>query len=169
MNNLKVFTNKSKNKLIKKVDRGEIIIRDLREKFYMKDDAYFNGWGKKCGWAASLVYDAFCRYTNMADQTCYPAIYLIADKIGISERQVRRGLKTLEEYNIVAVERERGMRNVYLMTDKSTWKDPVKHFNSGGSPARRKKAINDSPLSEQDSRRPKVTWEGEKMRPYGER
>ena len=131
MNNLKVFTNKSKDKLSRKARRGEIIIRDLREKFYMKDDAYFNGWAARCGCVASLVYDALCRYASMVDQTCYPGIPLMADKIGISERQVSRGLKTLEAFRIVVVERERGTRNVYLMTDKKSWKEPGSYYKIG--------------------------------------
>lgn len=132
MDNLRVFTNKSKKKLVKRIDRKEIAIRDLREKFYMKDDAYFNGWGMKCGGVASLVYDALCRYANMSDQTCYPSRSLIADKIGYSERQVTRGLKTLEAFRIIVVEREKGMRSVYLLTDKTGWKEPASYFKTCG-------------------------------------
>jgi hypothetical protein len=124
MDNLRVFTNKSKKKLIKKVDRSEIIIRDIRDKFYMKDGAYLNDWGMKCGRAASLVYDALCKYANVVDQTCYPSRALIASKIGYSERHVTRGLKILEAFRIIIVERGTGMRNVYLLTDKASWKDP---------------------------------------------
>ncbi len=159
MDNLRVFTNKTRSALNKKVDRKEIAIRDLREKFYMKDDAYFNGWARKCGSAASHVYDALCRYANMSDQTCYPSIPLMADKIGISERQVTRGLKTLEAYRIVIVEREKGMRNVYLLTDKSSWKADVSFTQRG--PARRATKCEKAGV--------KVTWEGDRMRSMSER
>ena len=100
----------------------EIEVRDLREKFFMIDDAYLNGWARKCGAYATAVYCVLCRHAGN-DQSCFPSIKLIADKLAISVRQVSYALKRLEAHNIIKVERFSGQKNIYWLTDKSEWKD----------------------------------------------
>lgn len=111
----------------------EIEIRDLRDKFYMVDDAYMNGWAKKCGIYATGVYHALCRHVG-SDQSCFPSITLISDKLHISVIQVKRAIKILEFYKIIKVQRTLGERNKYWLTDKSVWKKTgVKEFYKIGN------------------------------------
>ena len=102
----------------------EFEVRDLREKFYQVDDAYLNGWAKKCGIYATGVYNVLCRHVAR-DQSCFPSIALMADKLHISPRQVKRAIKVLEIYNIVIVERVRGGKSKYWLTNKSQWTDKM--------------------------------------------
>lgn len=111
----------------KKGRKQEIEIRDLREKFFMVDDAYFNGHARKCGSAASLVYMILCRHVGL-DQSCFPSITLISDKLGISQRGVMRAIRVLENWGIIIVKRAKGEKSVYYLTDKSKWK---KSLNGG--------------------------------------
>jgi DNA-binding transcriptional ArsR family regulator len=108
----------------KKGVEEEFEVRDLREKFFMVDDAYLNGWAKKCGVYASAAYFVLCRHVGR-DQSCFPSVALIAEKMGISVRQVSYALKVLEAHNIIKVERSAGERNKYWLTNKSEWHDAV--------------------------------------------
>jgi DNA-binding transcriptional regulator GbsR (MarR family) len=101
-------------------DRFEL--RDLRNKqFFQVDDLYLNGHARHCGIYATGVYFALCRHANNETQSCFPSVSLIAAKLGISEIQVKRALKTLEAHNIIKVERTPGKVNVYYLVDKSCW------------------------------------------------
>ena len=98
-------------------------VRDIRKKEqYVMDDAYYNGYAKICGPWASLVYLALCRHADIYRQTCFPSISLIADNLRISGRQVMRGLRILEEHNIIRRERTLGKGNRYWLIDKKHWK-----------------------------------------------
>lgn len=110
----------------------EIEVRDLRDKFFMIDDAYLNGWARKCGPYASLVYFALCRHAG-SDQSCFPSVKLISDKLKISVRQVSYALKVLEAHNIIKVERFSGFKNIYYLTNKTEWRDAIiKWYGFGG-------------------------------------
>jgi hypothetical protein len=73
----------------------EFEVRDLRDKFYQVDDAYLNGWARKCGIYATGVYNVLCRHVG-SDQSCFPSVKLMSDKLAISGRQVKRAVKMLE-------------------------------------------------------------------------
>ena len=119
----------------------EIEVRDLREKFFMVDDAYLNGWARKCGPYATLVYFALCRHVN-GDQSCFPSVKLISDKLNISVRQVSYALKVLEAHRIITVERMAGFKNIYYLTNKTEWREAVIKWHGFGNcrPATKKES-----------------------------
>jgi DNA-binding transcriptional regulator GbsR (MarR family) len=104
----------------------------LRDKFrknvYLMPDEYLNGWAKKCGWKASLVYNSLWRHADR-DGRSFPSIELMAKQHGVSENTIRRGLKTLVDFNLVIREEKRDSKgkfihNIYTLTDKLEWKVP---------------------------------------------
>ncbi len=98
-------------------------VRDLRQKqWFIVDDRYLNGYARLLGPYASMVYFVLCRHADSRFQSCYPSISLIAAKVGISERQVMRSIRKLQEYNIIRVgKRPRHNANVYHLLDKAQW------------------------------------------------
>lgn len=114
----------------KKGIEAEFEVRDIREKFYQVDDTYLNGWAKKCGIYATGVYNVLCRHASR-DQSCFPSVKLIADKLSVSPRQVTRAIKALEAYHIIMVERSSGGQNRYWLTDKSQWHETKKWYGYG--------------------------------------
>ncbi len=122
---IKIKTRKGKNE--------EIEVRDLRDKFYQVDDAYLNGWARKCGIYATGVYNVLCRHVSN-DQSCFPSVKLMSDKLAISQVQVKRAVKILEAHNIIKVERFSGHKNIYYLTNKTEWREAViKWYGAGGS------------------------------------
>ncbi len=97
-------------------------VRDLRQKqWFIVDDAYLNGFARLLGPYASMVYFTLCRHAD-SRQLCFPSISLIAQKVGISERQVIRCIQKLQDYNIIRIEkRPRHNANVYHLLDKTQW------------------------------------------------
>lgn len=103
-------------------------VRDLRvkEKFFL-DDAYLNGYAKKCGWKATLVYLSLCRHADKQQQA-FPSVQLMAQEHNVSVNTIRRGIKDLEQWNIIQVIRtfddttKKYLNNIYYLLDKSEWK-----------------------------------------------
>lgn len=101
-------------------------VRDFRNKsWFMVDDEYLNGYAKLCGWQATLVYLSLCRHADN-EQTSFPSIRLIGEEQDISESTVKRGIRTLKDWKIIAVEENRmpnGSKttNTYILLDKSEW------------------------------------------------
>ncbi|MFA5753669.1 MAG: helix-turn-helix domain-containing protein [Bacteroidales bacterium] len=105
-------------------EEKEFEVRDMRrkEKFVL-DDAYLNGWAKKCGVYASAVYMSLARHADKY-QLCWPSIKKIAEEHSISQTQTRRAIKILTEHNIIKVERlGKKLNNRYYLLDKSEWSD----------------------------------------------
>ena len=105
-------------------------VRDLRhkEKFVI-DDLYLNGYAKRCGVNATLVYISLCRFANYHTQEAFPSEETIGEQHGISARTVRRGVKVLRNFNIIAIDRQRGsqgrmLSNIYILLDRSQWLKP---------------------------------------------
>ncbi len=103
-------------------------VRDMRikEKFFV-DDIYLNGYAKKCGPFASLVYFCLCRHVDK-DQNCFPSIDLISKKLAVSEKTVKRAIKTLLDFQIISISKKRTEQgkfavNFYTLLDKSQWID----------------------------------------------
>lgn len=87
---------------------------------------FFDSYGVVCGWKAILVYIALCRYRNERN-ICFPGIELLAKKLNISENSVKRGIRSLEDWNILAVKRSRKKsgawtKNYYILLDRQQWK-----------------------------------------------
>ena len=101
-----------------------IIDKRKKEKFLI-DDNYLNGQAKICGWQASLVYMSLCRHANK-DQESFPSIQLISEELAISRPTVVKGLKNLEKYNVIKIQKKRTkdgrwLNNTYILLDKSQW------------------------------------------------
>jgi hypothetical protein len=100
----------------------EVRDRRTKERFFL-DDAYLNGWAKRCGIYATGVYVSLCRHAN-TEQYCWPSIKKLAEEHAISSRQVHYALKELKKYRIIEVERlGKKLNNRYWLTDKSEWQD----------------------------------------------
>jgi len=104
----------------------EYKVRDLRDKFFLVDDAYLNGYAKQCGINATGVYMALCRHVGK-EQSCFPSKKTMAEKLGICERSVYTAIKKLEKCNLIKVE-SRGRKKdgsyrslTYHLIDKSQW------------------------------------------------
>lgn len=112
-------------------------IRDTREKCFVVNDEYLNGYAKLCGIYATGVYLSLCRHASK-EQVCFPSKKLISDELQISEREVYRGLKKLAKWNIVKIEsqgrKEDGsfLNNTYTLLDKSVWKKKPQACQSHG-------------------------------------
>jgi len=100
-------------------------VRDFRDKeYFIADDVFLNGFAKNMDRSEILVYLALCRHANK-DQVSYPSIPYLADKFGLSERQVTRAIQGLEDRNMVFVRRDAGKHNTYLLLDKKHWIDKI--------------------------------------------
>jgi hypothetical protein len=106
----------------------KIKIRDLRKKeHFIVDDAYLNGWARKCGIYATGVYVVLCRHADFTTQVCFPSMQLIAEKLAISRKQVQRSIAILEKFQIISKclrnKKNGGYINEYLLLDKSVWRE----------------------------------------------
>jgi hypothetical protein len=107
--------------------KDAIRIRDLRQKEkYVMDDEYMNGYARLCGWQATITYCSLCRHANK-DQFCFPSLELMAEENGVDRKTIMKGLQSLQEWNIVQVQKERTAagtyrNNTYILVDKSQWK-----------------------------------------------
>ncbi len=122
------------------MEQRDIKIRDLRRKEkYQLDDEYLNGYARLCGVFATAVYNSLCRHSDKY-QECFPSLELIMEEHGIqSKHTVIKAIKKLEEWGIVQVKREkdertkRQLKNVYILTDKSEWKQKPGAYNTLGA------------------------------------
>jgi len=80
------------------------------------------------GGACFMIYSTIKAYTDWNTGQSFPKMELIAEKTGLSERQVIRGLKKLEEMGYVKKEKQ-WRENVYTLREKVTIK------NEEGRPA----------------------------------
>jgi hypothetical protein len=123
---VKLQIKKRRNKMNKSLALSKTFeVRDLREKFFMVDDAYLNGWARIFGTTTSMVYILICRHVG-SDQACFPTFPLMADKLSVSERQARRAVKILEFHNLIKVDRVSGQPNIYWLIDKKHWRKLVR-------------------------------------------
>jgi len=107
---------------------------NFKKNVYLKPDEYLNGWAKKCGWKASLVYDSLWRHAD-ENHKCFPSIELMAEENGVSRDTIMRGLKTLIEHCLVDKEEKRSsagkfLFNSYTLLDKTKWKEPTKSLTA---------------------------------------
>jgi DNA-binding transcriptional MocR family regulator len=81
-----------------------------------------NGDVAKMGPLACTVYLVIKAHTNYSTGLSFPAIETIADKSGISERQVKRELMQLEKMGYITKEKK-GRSNSYTLREKVDIKD----------------------------------------------
>lgn len=81
-----------------------------------------NGDVAKMGPYAVTVYLVIKSFTNWKSGQAFPAIDTIVEKTGISERQVKYSLKTLEENGYITIEKK-GRHNVYRLREKIEFTD----------------------------------------------
>ena len=125
-------------------------IRDLREKFFLINDEYLNGYAKLCGINATGVYLSMCRHANK-HQTCFPSKKLMAEELAIGERSVYTAINKLAEWNIVSVEEQGRKKNgsfkvkLYTLIDKKYWKSKPQATVAVGKDCTPPQANNDTP------------------------
>lgn len=95
-------------------------LRDLREKFFLVNNDYLNGHAKSCGIYATGVYFEICRHASK-DQSAFPSINHISEKLGISRPSAIEAIKILEKHNIIKKEKTEGKNTTYLLIDKTEW------------------------------------------------
>lgn len=101
--------------------RDDFVVRDMRRDYFQVDNVFIDVYARKCGAYAMSVYFALCRHANH-DQTCFPSHQLVGEKLGMSRRQVVRGIELLEYYNVIRVKRALGEKNEYTLSKPSCWK-----------------------------------------------
>lgn len=85
--------------------------------FHVFRDMIENGDVAKMGPHAVTVYLVIKAHTNFSTGRAFPALETIVEKSGISESQVKRSIKTLEEFGYVSKEKK-GRSNVYTLREK---------------------------------------------------
>ena len=90
--------------------------------FHVFKDMIDNGDMAKLDGSAIKVYLVVKSYTNFSTGRAFPAIDLVAEKAGLSERQVMRCLVELEDAGYISKNKS-GRHNVYTLREKVSIKD----------------------------------------------
>lgn len=85
--------------------------------FHVFRDMIENGDVAKMGPHAVTVYLVIKAHTNFSTGRAFPAVETIVEKSGISQRQVLRELKVLEEFGYITKEKK-GRSNHYTLREK---------------------------------------------------
>jgi DNA-binding transcriptional ArsR family regulator len=85
--------------------------------FHVFKDMIDSGDVAKMGPHATTVYLVIKAHTNFSTGRAFPSIETIVEKSGISDKQVRRELRTLEELGYISKEKK-GRNNVYTLREK---------------------------------------------------
>ena len=95
----------------------QIRIKDKRGGRFIVDDVVLNGYGKALGPYGIAVYIALCRHANMQNQQCWPSQKTIADKTGMSVRQVKNMIDKCEELGLITRKIEDGKYTIYTLLE----------------------------------------------------
>jgi DNA-binding Lrp family transcriptional regulator len=113
----------------------QYIVRDLRKKEqFIVDDAYLNGYAKLVSPFATLAYLSLCRHADKGQQA-FPSYEIIAEEFNISKPSAIKGIRELEEWKIITIEKSKNLRsgkqnpNIYVLLNKSEWKDKPTRVN----------------------------------------
>jgi DNA-binding transcriptional ArsR family regulator len=90
--------------------------------FHVFKDMIDNGDMARLDGSAIKVYLVVKSFTNFSTGRSFPAIDLIAEKSGLSDSQVMRCLKSLEEAGYISKSKS-GRHNIYTLREKVTLKD----------------------------------------------
>lgn len=108
-------------------DTTPIHIRSKRQerRYYIDNEFILLGYAARIGPYATAVYNVLCCRADNTTQSSYPGKQSIANDAGISLDECKRAIKTLEQYHLVHVLREKnGKRwksNTYTLLDVSEW------------------------------------------------
>lgn len=107
----------------------EIRIRDKRGGRFIVDDVVLNGYGKALGPYGISVYITLCRHANMQSQQCWPSQMTIAERTGMSVRQVKNMLDICEELGLISREIVDGKYTLYTLLEpkKKHFSTPAQH------------------------------------------
>lgn len=129
------------------------ILRDGRQRgWFHIDNALLDDFGAAIGAYGVAVYAALARHAD-AKGVCFPSYQGIADKLGISRRQVIRTVAVLVERGLIRVQTRRppGKRpqNVYVLTDDWCTKGTdARAAPSSGAEASPMNGDRDAPVTE---------------------
>ncbi len=101
---------------VKKDAQGELFKAETTW-FHVFRDMVENGDVAKMGPHAVTVYLVIKAHTNFSTGRAFPALETIVEKSGISESQVKRSIKALEELGYVSKEKK-GRNNIYTLREK---------------------------------------------------
>mgnify|MGYP003374125354 CR=1 FL=1 len=90
--------------------------------FHILNDMIDGGDMAKLDGSAVKVYLVIKSHTNFSTGRAFPSIDTIAEKAGLSDSQVMRCLKSLEEFGYITKEKT-GRHNVYTLREKVSIKD----------------------------------------------
>jgi hypothetical protein len=95
-----------------------------QKRFFVDNEYYEWGYAKNLSKHATLVYFSLAKHANAKTQACFPGMEKIVREGGIcNNRYVSKGLKELERYNLIFVNRPgKRMVNNYYLLDTSVWK-----------------------------------------------
>lgn len=107
-------------------------IRDNSESGHFRIDSVlvWEDWGKLLGPYGFMVYAVLVCLANNETQECWPSYQFIADKTGMSRRQISREIRKLVKYNLIEREQRRlpGKKelgtNLYRLLHYSDWQAP---------------------------------------------
>lgn len=108
-------------------DTTSIHIRSKRKerRYYIDNEFILLGYAARVGPYAGMVYNVLCCRADNQTQTSYPGKQSIADDAGISLEECKRAIKTLEQYHLIHVLREKKGKgwksNTYTLLDVSDW------------------------------------------------
>lgn len=108
-------------------DAVSIHIRSKRKerRYYIDNEFILLGYAARVGPYAGMVYNVLCCRADNQTQTSYPGKQSIADDAGISLEECKRAIKTLEQYHLIHVLREKKGKgwksNTYTLLDVSDW------------------------------------------------
>lgn len=97
-------------------DQGELFKAETTW-FHVFKDMIDCGDMAKIDGSAIKCYLVIKSYTNFSTGRAFPALETIAEKAGLSDSQVKRSIKQLEEFGYISKKRE-GRKNIYTLREK---------------------------------------------------
>ena len=91
--------------------------------FFLVDNLFVDKGQRHCGKAASSLYVTICRHAN-AQGTASLSIRELIKETGMVSHTVQDGLRLLEKYHLIAIDRAEGKAGEYRILDKSFWNLP---------------------------------------------
>ena len=136
-------------------------VRDRRRAhFFTIDNKILDEYGEHLGPYGLAVYMVLCRFAN-SESTCWPSLQTVADRAGMSRRQVIRKIKSLTELGLIAIisqqDEETGEHraNFYVLLDTSDSQSPPPSDSQSPPGDSQSLPPNDSQSPPSDSQSPK--------------